>query len=66
MNLRSQNKSQLVNKMSVSLRDFYSAKDFDSDNDSDESDDSNGSPSNKYDRTARDLDAKSNLTKGQR
>ena len=52
--------------MSVSLRDFYSAKDFDSDNDSDESDDSNGSPRNKYDRTARDLDAKSNLTKGQR
>ena len=66
LDLRHRAKSQMVDNKALTLRDFYSAKGFDSDNEDDSSDNSVGSPRNKFDKTARDIDAKSTLNKAQR
>ena len=64
--MRQHAKSQMIDNKALTLRDFYSAKGFDSDNDDNSSDNSVDSPGNRFDKTARDMDAVSTLNKGQR
>jgi hypothetical protein len=57
----------MVDKKALSLRDFYSARGFDSDDDDDDSNDSDDSQgNNRFDKSAKNFDAKSTLNKGQR
>ena len=67
MDLRNHARSQLIDKKALTLRDFYSSRAFHSDDDGsgDSDDDSQNSPG-KFDKSAKDLDGRSLLNKGQK